>query len=986
MLTRCSTPFCWARPPLTRQLTTEEELDAPLEACMPVVLRLMCAAAVEVNQEYDAAANNLNHYEDDDDDDDDEPRRTKGRKSGMARKVAQRQEEGAVALHTNLGKCLGPLLEKFGAHAEPLRGVLALLRQLRLSAAHASLKGKRFDEVLLQLETATLKHTDQRTLAACASAWQSLMSQTGAPVLQEAVQVRYRRLVSKLQAAVRPLSAALKKKSADPPPALLEEAEIGLRRLEHLTKEHAQSLPQLKGLTSKLAGLAENSEELMRPIVPPQPAPPRGPKPGGKKSSRGPSPQSSTPPADKAEPLPPPLAGCLASVMRTLTAQFVFSCEALFINVQQSTRAPLGSRRDSNAAGDDEGGAGAAAVRLSDEAKSLRKTLTNARKELLPALLRTCRMLDQPYMQTLGVELVCTTLTAMKVVSIAVPSIMGRSYSGAEGDDDDDEEEEEEGEEEEGNTGDWFSDAQACVIESIRSLIASLVVNGKLPSPPKDEPHSIAAEALKASYAWPDGVQPARWLYHSIKLLIPGEHEFLPRPRSLAVLLSAPEEACEPLGLPGMLKLLWKYYGEKLTLEDQAEMEAHALVAATAVPTFDRIEVCEDDEEAYDPLGPAQAAAESLVRLHEDASITSKDRLQGLLEKLIIRGMRWAFAQSHNAIQQSRGAWVDAAMLPLLALADGDTCRAIDGAVSDLKGSVAQLPEMDEFDAAMVERLQEANATPRIARKSGGGGGKKASVGASEAAAEGKARPAPTRAMPKRNAGDQGRSRAAAAAAEDDEGSGDDEYDDEEEDDDEAEASMPPPPARKSGSMPPPPARTGPKPAATMANVPARAASMGKRPLHPGRGSHSASQASVASSQASSQGGGGGAAAEEEDEEEEAWDGAGIDMADEDEDPMDTSAAVDDDEEEDDEEEEEEEEASGMSLPLGTEEDMLAAPRRSSSVYDQPQDDEDEEEDDEEAEEDDEDDDGQSVGGASESQRSAVMPSYAAVGRSRRAK
>ena len=53
---------------------------------------------------------------------------------------------------------------------------------------------QRFEEILTHLETATLKHSDLHTLAACASTWHALMGQGGAPALQEAVQVSYRRL------------------------------------------------------------------------------------------------------------------------------------------------------------------------------------------------------------------------------------------------------------------------------------------------------------------------------------------------------------------------------------------------------------------------------------------------------------------------------------------------------------------------------------------------------------------------------------------------------------------------------------------------------------------------------------------------------------------------------------------------------------------------------------------------------------------------
>ena len=108
------------------------------------------------------------------------------------------------ALHAHLGKCLGPLLQKYGAHATPLRGVLGLLRQLRFGAAHSTLKGKRFDELLVHLEGATLKHSERSTLAACGATWSKLLEQSGAPALQEAVQsspaAAFKKNLAKMQA------------------------------------------------------------------------------------------------------------------------------------------------------------------------------------------------------------------------------------------------------------------------------------------------------------------------------------------------------------------------------------------------------------------------------------------------------------------------------------------------------------------------------------------------------------------------------------------------------------------------------------------------------------------------------------------------------------------------------------------------------------------------------------------------------------------
>ena len=116
-------------------LTSDETPDESIDESLPIVLRLFGAAAREVNSEYEQLL--AEQEEEDDDDDDDDGGRRRRKKTGGSKKRALRakQEEEAVALHAHLGKCLGPLLLKYGAHAEPLRGVLALLRELKLHAA-----------------------------------------------------------------------------------------------------------------------------------------------------------------------------------------------------------------------------------------------------------------------------------------------------------------------------------------------------------------------------------------------------------------------------------------------------------------------------------------------------------------------------------------------------------------------------------------------------------------------------------------------------------------------------------------------------------------------------------------------------------------------------------------------------------------------------------------------------------------------------------
>ena len=175
-------------------LTADASADSTVETAVPNVLRLMAAAAGELNAAYDAAAEG--DAPDDDDDDDDggggggDGGRVARRRGKAARKAAAANEAECATLQSALGKCLPTLVERYGAHESSLRLVLALVCQLRLSPAQAVLKGKRFETLLAALEAVTLKHSDHATLAACGRAWSSLMKQSGAPGLLEAVQVR----------------------------------------------------------------------------------------------------------------------------------------------------------------------------------------------------------------------------------------------------------------------------------------------------------------------------------------------------------------------------------------------------------------------------------------------------------------------------------------------------------------------------------------------------------------------------------------------------------------------------------------------------------------------------------------------------------------------------------------------------------------------------------------------------------------------------
>ena len=135
------------------------------------------------------------------------------------------------------------------------------------------------------------------------------------------------------------------------------------------------------------------------------------------------------------------------------------------------------------------------------------------------------------------------------------------------------------------------------------------------------------------------------------------------------MLLSASEKPCAPPRLPALLKMLWSWYAKYLPIDAQAEMEAHALVAATAVPCF-HCETAVAGVDEHDPLARVEAAAKASPRIARGDVV--KGEVARLLELLVARGMRWAFAQSHSAISQGRGVWVDVALTPFLRLCDDD--------------------------------------------------------------------------------------------------------------------------------------------------------------------------------------------------------------------------------------------------------------------------------------------------------------------------
>ena len=154
--------------PLPQVLTADDEdLDPSIEATLPVILRLLHAAAIDTNARFDAAATELNEHDEDeegdeDDGDEDDVGGGRGRKSRKRkqRKAIAAVEKTSTALSTHLAKAMAPLLQRFGTHAGPLRAVLALVQQMRLASAQATLKDKAFEKMLSELEDVTTKYAD----------------------------------------------------------------------------------------------------------------------------------------------------------------------------------------------------------------------------------------------------------------------------------------------------------------------------------------------------------------------------------------------------------------------------------------------------------------------------------------------------------------------------------------------------------------------------------------------------------------------------------------------------------------------------------------------------------------------------------------------------------------------------------------------------------------------------------------------------------
>ena len=154
----------------TQQVLTadEKDLNPSIEATLPVILRLMHAASIDMNGRFDAAAAELDEHDEDDEEEDDDSdvddvgggQGRKSRKRKQRKAIAAPVERSSKALSTHLAKAMAELLQRFGTHAGPLRAVLAIVQQMRLASAQATLKDKAFDKMLSELEDVTTKYAD----------------------------------------------------------------------------------------------------------------------------------------------------------------------------------------------------------------------------------------------------------------------------------------------------------------------------------------------------------------------------------------------------------------------------------------------------------------------------------------------------------------------------------------------------------------------------------------------------------------------------------------------------------------------------------------------------------------------------------------------------------------------------------------------------------------------------------------------------------
>ena len=233
--------------PAYADLLTGETLDDDdVRHLQCVLLHLMAASATQLNEAVALAA--------DGDAAADAHTPRKKAKRAPTRKELEAQDEGTIALSTELGRSLAPLLEKFGAQSDALLPLLTLVRQMRLQSAASTLKGSGFGELLGQLEACFLKHNDIGAMRACGSAWAELLTQGGAPALQEQARVRFKKLINKLVASLKPLDAHAKKAKGggafdfDGP-------SVAVRRIAHLVAAYPHSHSSLTALDSLIERL-----------------------------------------------------------------------------------------------------------------------------------------------------------------------------------------------------------------------------------------------------------------------------------------------------------------------------------------------------------------------------------------------------------------------------------------------------------------------------------------------------------------------------------------------------------------------------------------------------------------------------------------------------------------------------------------------------------------------------------------------------------
>lgn len=139
----------------------EVDLDPSVEATLPILLHLLRESALFTNLAHDVAAEAM-AGEDDDFYHDDGSGSSRKRKATSKQLKFKANTEGAQSLSVFLANNLGAMLQRFSAQASPLRIVLSLVEELRLSSAQATLNEECLRQLLEKLEKATLQQTDVR--------------------------------------------------------------------------------------------------------------------------------------------------------------------------------------------------------------------------------------------------------------------------------------------------------------------------------------------------------------------------------------------------------------------------------------------------------------------------------------------------------------------------------------------------------------------------------------------------------------------------------------------------------------------------------------------------------------------------------------------------------------------------------------------------------------------------------------------------------